>query len=254
MDGLQKAPSPTLPIPPKEPKEPSPPHTESPTSSAMSSPPSSLSRNGSPLLSSIQLGEIPAQNKSEPSNQIVLCQPPSSSLSQGNNDRKLFSKESCPFLAVLPPEMHLKIFECLNPIDGVCLSLANKYLYIISSTRLPSLLKASPLSIGSPYSDWPVIRVSGCKHCCPVLYYPAHCELHYHLRSFIPRHLTYCSGLCGKYTMHERSIASDAKLWCGSCNGNYRKRYERGRRMIDMSRPGEAQARLRKWYDWNVRD
>lgn len=35
---------------------------------------------------------------------------------------KLYSKHLTPFLAV-PPEIHLKILEFLNPVDSVCLSL-----------------------------------------------------------------------------------------------------------------------------------
>ena len=145
MNGLQKVAFPTLPIPPKEPKEPSPPHTESPSSSTMSPPPSSSSHNGSPLLSNIQLRAIPVQNENEPSNQIVLCKPSPPSLLQSNKDRKLFSKESCPFLAVFPPEIHLRIFECLNPIDGVCLSLAK---WVFSS--FPTQLITCPLYMSYP--------------------------------------------------------------------------------------------------------
>jgi hypothetical protein len=35
---------------------------------------------------------------------------------------KAFPKDKIPFLAV-PPEIHLRIFSFLNPLDAVCLSL-----------------------------------------------------------------------------------------------------------------------------------
>ncbi|EPE35376.1 hypothetical protein GLAREA_11075 [Glarea lozoyensis ATCC 20868] len=60
-----------------------------------------------------------------------------------------------------------------------------------------------PLETGSPYLRNPVIQTRGCKFCVPVLYYPAHCELHFHIREFIPENMRYC-GECGKFT---RSLA-----------------------------------------------
>lgn len=36
---------------------------------------------------------------------------------------------------------------------------------------------------------------------------------------------------------------------CGSCGVRYWKRYERGRRMLDVERLGEEQERLRMWYN-----
>jgi hypothetical protein len=38
------------------------------------------------------------------------------------NEWKSFPKEKTPFLAI-PPEIHLKIFKLLNPIDSTCLSM-----------------------------------------------------------------------------------------------------------------------------------
>jgi hypothetical protein len=49
--------------------------------------------------------------------------------SAGSEAWKQFSK-TIPFLGV-PPEIHLKIFTFLNPIDAVCLSLVK---YVISTT------------------------------------------------------------------------------------------------------------------------
>ncbi|KAF8863558.1 hypothetical protein BDZ45DRAFT_798154 [Acephala macrosclerotiorum] len=156
---------------------------------------------------------------------------------------KQFTKVT-PFLG-LPPEIHLKIISLLNPIDATCLSLVSKYIYRLS----PPYVNSHPLDIGSPHSTNPLPKIEGCKYCVPVLYHPAHCELHYHLRSFIPKELNYCSGKCQKFTLHEQEGYSDSKEICGECGTNYRRRYERGRRMLDQLRPGEKQLRLNKWYN-----
>jgi len=155
------------------------------------------------------------------------------------------TKHTVPFLAV-PPEIHLKIFSLLNPIDSVCLSLVNKYIYTNSPRITP---ESHPLTIGAPGSSFPVEKIEGCKHCVPVLYFPAHCELHYHLRGFIPKEFNYCGGQCGKYTKCEQKGFSDSEEYCGTCGVSYWRRYERGRRMLDMLRPGEKQERLCKWYN-----
>lgn len=175
------------------------------------------------------------------------------------------TKHTVPFLAV-PPEIHLKIFSFLNPIDSVCLSLVkyvfsptshsppsphslthtSKYMYSNSPRITP---ESHPLTIGAPGSSFPVEKIEGCKHCVPVLYFPAHCELHYHLRGFIPKEFNCCSGQCGKYTKCEQKGYSDSEEYCGTCGVSYWRRYERGRRMLDMLRPGEKQERLCKWYN-----
>jgi hypothetical protein len=175
------------------------------------------------------------------------------------------TKHTVPFLAV-PPEIHLKIFSLLNPIDFVCLSLV-KYVFsptshsplsphslMYRSTYIYSIspritTESHPLTIGAPGSSFPVEKIEGCKHCVPVLYFPAHCELHYHLRGFIPKELNFCGGQCGKYTKCEQKGYSDSEEYCGTCGISYWRRYERGRRMLDMLRPGEKQERLCKWYN-----
>lgn len=156
-----------------------------------------------------------------------------------------------PFLA-MPPEIHIEIFSRLNPIDAVCLSLVNPYLHHIYLNILPQpTINNLPLTTGSPSSTLPLPlpKNRSCKHCVPVLYYPAHCELHYHIRNFIPRHLQFCSGPCKRYTRHESKGYSDSAEHCGKCGVNYSRRYQRGRRMIDVKRPGEKQERLNKWYN-----
>ncbi|KAH8818178.1 hypothetical protein F5882DRAFT_512489 [Hyaloscypha sp. PMI_1271] len=161
-----------------------------------------------------------------------------------NQAWKRFCKTN-PFLGV-PPEIHLKIFTFLNPIDAVCLSLVNNYMYTISPRISP---QSHPLSIGEPSSAFPVEQIEGCKHCVPVRFYPHHCELHYHLRGFIPKKFNFCGGQCGKYTLCEQKGFSDSHEYCGTCGVSYWRRYERGRRMLDMLRPGEKQERLCKWYN-----
>ncbi|CZR53223.1 uncharacterized protein PAC_03101 [Phialocephala subalpina] len=152
-----------------------------------------------------------------------------------------------PFLG-LPPEIHLKIIKLLNPIDATCLSLVSKYIYRLS----PPYLNSYPLDIGSPSSAHPCPKIEGCRHCVPVLYHPAHCELHYHLRPSVPKELNYCSGRCQKFTLHEQEGYSDSKEICGECGTSYRRRYERGRRMLDQLRPGEKQIRLNKIHNPDI--
>jgi hypothetical protein len=109
----------------------------------------------------------------------------------------------------------------------------------------------TPLTAGSPSSctPLPLAHNRSCKHCVPVLYYPAHCELHYHIRSFMPSHLTFCSGPCSKYTYAEDKGYSESAEYCGVCGVEYARRYKRGRRILDVRRPGEKQGRLNKWYN-----
>lgn len=109
-----------------------------------------------------------------------------------------------------------------------------------------ALSKRIDLTLGGPYSSIPVVSNPsgpGCLHCIPVKYFPAHCELHYHLRSFMPPELTYCCGRCNKYTRCEQSLASNAKEYCGKCGVSYRKMYERGRRHLNPP-PG-----TNRWYN-----
>ncbi|KAE9375459.1 hypothetical protein N431DRAFT_502353 [Stipitochalara longipes BDJ] len=150
-----------------------------------------------------------------------------------------------PFLGV-PPEIHLKIFTILNPIDAVCLSLVNKYMYTISPPIDPY---SHPLTIGEPSSGFPIKQIQGCKHCVPVRFYPHHCELHYHLREFIPKELNFCGAQCQKFTRCEQDGYSNSHEYCGTCGVSYWRRYERGRRHLDLQRPGEKQLRLCKWYN-----
>ncbi|KAH8687535.1 hypothetical protein BGZ60DRAFT_522188 [Tricladium varicosporioides] len=162
-----------------------------------------------------------------------------------------------PTLISLPPEIHLRIFQELNPIDFTCLVLSCKHLYTTSLTRLTRLNPLVPgecslpplpcLLSGSPQSQNPVIQASGCRHCTPALYYPAHCELHFHLKCFMPSDMKYCAGRCQRYTVP--AVEEDGRI-CRGCSGRYSRRFERGRRHLDMTRPGGPQPRLRKWFNW----
>jgi hypothetical protein len=131
-------------------------------------------------------------------------------------------------------------------LDSPITDFPSNYMYTISPRITP---QSHPLSIGEPSSAFPVEQIEGCKHCVPVRFYPHHCELHYHLRGFIPKKFNFCGGQCGKYTLCEQKGFSDSHEYCGTCGVSYWRRYERGRRMLDMLRPGEKQERLCKWYN-----
>ncbi|RDL39267.1 uncharacterized protein BP5553_03607 [Venustampulla echinocandica] len=121
-----------------------------------------------------------------------------------------------PTLLYMPIAVLGKLFSLLNPIDATCLSLASKVLYNIpprlKDQKLPSQMDTSTLYTypavhllaGSPFSKTPIERrlvsARGCTHCVPVRYFPAHCELHFHLKSWMPKHLRYCEGLCKQFT------------------------------------------------------
>ncbi|PQE27895.1 hypothetical protein CJF30_00009063 [Rutstroemia sp. NJR-2017a BBW] len=125
-----------------------------------------------------------------------------------------------------PPEIVLQIYRYLDPIDTVCFSLINKYIRNIHTSHLyhPSHLHPS-LSLGSPSSPHPIPRQSGCRHCVPVLHFPAHCQLHYHLRSFMPEELNFCAGQCQMYTVGVVSAdgvgKEDAGYGDGCAGGGY---------------------------------
>ncbi|APA16316.1 hypothetical protein sscle_16g110860 [Sclerotinia sclerotiorum 1980 UF-70] len=166
--------------------------------------------------------------------------------STDNMDKlEIVDKKHKPFVTTIP-EIMLGIFKYLNPIDAVCFSLINKYSRnIYTSHGAHQLLDFQPpLQIGRPESRFPVIPgpEHSCHHCCPVAFFPAHCELHFHLRSFIPSDLTFCAGQCQMFTQCE-SFDSES---CGACGRSYKKQFERGRRMIDVMRP---EGRVNKWFE-----
>ncbi|KAA8565353.1 hypothetical protein MFRU_045g00520 [Monilinia fructicola] len=154
-------------------------------------------------------------------------------------------KKHEPFIST-PPEIMIGIFKFLNPIDAVCFSLMNKFthnIYLSEGTR-PVLHFQPPLQIGRPETEFPVIPgpKNSCHHCCPVAFFPAHCELHFHLKSFMPSDLLFCAGACQKFT----SCDPQQPRMCGKCGRDYRRQFERGRRMIETDR---AEGRVFKWYE-----
>ncbi|TVY43717.1 hypothetical protein LSUB1_G000656, partial [Lachnellula subtilissima] len=138
-------------------------------------------------------------------------------------------------------------FNTLSSLHPHELPLTSHSKSIYSLNALKPRTRRIPLNTGAPDSSHPIISPNSCKYCCPVLYYPAHCQLHYHLRPFIPQHMNYCSGACAKYTKRASGVGDRDS--CGDCGISYRRCYERGRRMLDMQRLGERQPRLRKWYN-----
>ncbi|KAK0107331.1 hypothetical protein ONS95_004024 [Cadophora gregata] len=132
----------------------------------------------------------------------------------------------------LPIEIHLRIISNVCELSTLSLSLTCREFY----TRLSPLTHSYDLSLssGSPSSLTPHPNPIGCRHCVPVLYSPAHCELHYHIRCFFPPELTYC-GNCDLFTLSEQKNFSDSKDICGGCGVAYRRRYARGRRFLNVN-------------------
>ncbi|KAG9248992.1 hypothetical protein BJ878DRAFT_475929 [Calycina marina] len=124
--------------------------------------------------------------------------PSTSALVKGKSVQTSTSHESTspkPQILGLPLELLLHIYSQLNPIDAVCLSLISKHMYNIAqqsdirASTHSRLILHVPLTIGAPDSEHPVVKSQGCRHCRPVLFQPAHCELNFHLRSFMPKHM-----------------------------------------------------------------
>lgn len=105
------------------------------------------------------------------------------------------------------------------------LTSSSKYMHALSPLVSPKI--KIPLSIGSPNSPSPYATPEnkGCHHCVPVLYFPAHCELNFHLRKFVPQNLKYC-GKCKKFTLCRAYGGSNDGEFCGGCGVEYRKRFE----------------------------
>ncbi|EKD12810.1 hypothetical protein MBM_09039 [Drepanopeziza brunnea f. sp. 'multigermtubi' MB_m1] len=135
--------------------------------------------------------------------------------------------KSLPLVLRLPVNVHLRIWDYLHPIERACFSLASRHLIYLLNKHSPRIA----LSVGSPLSHNPLCKELGCRHCVPALYSPAHCELHFHLRSLFPRHLTYCYN-CEMFTSHEKKGYSDSGEYCGICTAKYSRMFERGRRHI----------------------
>ncbi|KAL5324152.1 hypothetical protein ACEPPN_008696 [Leptodophora sp. 'Broadleaf-Isolate-01'] len=158
---------------------------------------------------------------------------------EGGADEKLkveSTSKSTASILNLPPEIQFKIFELVeDPFDAICFGLVSQKLYTLTSPFTLSL----PLSSGSPSSATPHPHATGCRHCVPVLYSPAHCELHFHIRSFFPSRFTYCSN-CDRFSEYEKKEFSDSREHCGGCGIGYRRRFVRGRRLLDLGEEREV--------------
>jgi hypothetical protein len=93
-------------------------------------------------------------------------------------------------LSNLPTELQLQIFGYLDKIDASCLGLSSTKAYGIframHGTKMPLYTRRSgpnPLE-----AAWEVVGKRECKHCG--IY---RCELHQHIKSWMPKDLEYCS-------------------------------------------------------------
>lgn len=113
---------------------------------------------------------------------------------------------SCPTLyqkhqLIPPPPKVSKLSQVFIPFNPTLFkrvsNVTSKYIYSLAQYSDATARKGNtidpilsvPLAIGAPDSACPVVKKSGCKYCTPVLYQPAHCELSFHLRGFMPSHL-----------------------------------------------------------------
>ena len=93
-------------------------------------------------------------------------------------------------LEKLPTELHLEIFQYLDKIDSCCLGLASPKTYptylAIHGTKMA--LNTRRIGPNPLESAWEVGGKQICKQCgCH------RCELHQHIRSWMPRDLEYCA-------------------------------------------------------------
>ena len=90
----------------------------------------------------------------------------------------------------LPTELHLEIFKYLDKIDSVCLGLASPKIYpfyrAIHGVKMP--LNTRRVGPNSLESAWEVVGKQICNQCG--LY---RCELHQHIKTWMPRGLEYCA-------------------------------------------------------------
>ncbi|CAG8951600.1 hypothetical protein HYFRA_00007516 [Hymenoscyphus fraxineus] len=93
-------------------------------------------------------------------------------------------------LAQLPTELQLQIFSYLDPIDATCLGLTSPAYYTVYRTIYGTKM---PLNTRRPGPNaleaaWEVVGKQECNHCG--MY---RCELHQHIKSWMPKELEYCS-------------------------------------------------------------
>ncbi|CAG8956105.1 hypothetical protein HYFRA_00011890 [Hymenoscyphus fraxineus] len=153
---------------------------------------------------------------------------------------KMFGEGIAPIFTI-PVEAHVVIFNNLHLLDAVSLSLTCTYLYALSPTRFIAIRRARhyintrsandapiiPLNLGAPDSAFPLVK--GCTLCLPALYYPCHCELHFHIEKFMPAHLKYCNS-CRMFTLNYEE--SQRRLRLERRNGNQRLSRPAGRGVL----------------------
>ncbi|CAG8982605.1 hypothetical protein HYALB_00008097 [Hymenoscyphus albidus] len=153
---------------------------------------------------------------------------------------KTFGGGIAPIFAI-PVEAHVVRFNNLHLLDAFSLSLTCTYLYALSPTRFIAIRRARhyintrsandapiiPLSLGVPDSAFPLVK--GCTLCLPALYYPCHCELHFHIEKFMPAHLKYCNS-CRMFTLNYEE--SQRRLRLERRSGNQRRSRPAGRGVL----------------------
>lgn len=90
----------------------------------------------------------------------------------------------------LPVELQLMIFSELDKIDSCCLGLTHPNLYVvfraIQGTKMP--LSTRRIGPNMLESAWELVGRQECKQCGVY-----RCELHSHIKSWMPANLEYCS-------------------------------------------------------------
>lgn len=125
---------------------------------------------------------------------------------------------------------------CLNKLHNSLICNISKHIYKLYHALFPRV----SLTAGSPTSSTPVVKATGCKHCVPVLWYPAHCELRNHLSKWVPPDLAYCMD-CKLFT--QASTYSDRTPWrrfCGKCGEEFGSQRSICRERLLETKPGET--------------
>ncbi|KAF4624429.1 hypothetical protein G7Y89_g13743 [Cudoniella acicularis] len=103
---------------------------------------------------------------------------------------RLPENKSGATLITLPTELQLEIFSYLDKIDSTCLGLASPRTYevyrAIHGTKMP--LNTRRVGPNLLEAAWELVGRQECQHCGVY-----RCELHQHIKSWMPKELEYCS-------------------------------------------------------------
>jgi hypothetical protein len=93
-------------------------------------------------------------------------------------------------LPTLPTELQLEIFSYLDQIDSCCLGLAHPNLYVVFRAIHGIKMPLNTRRDGPNRLEriWELVGMQECKQCG--IY---RCELHSHIKSWMPQELEYCS-------------------------------------------------------------